>query len=546
MTARVARAAFPKGCMAMRIRDELGPLYADAEFAAAFGTRGRPGFSPGQLALISVLQFAENLTDRQCAEAVRARIDWKYVLGLDLEDPGFDFTVLSGFRARLIEHGLEERVLELVLARLAELGLVRSGGRQRTDATHVLAAVRSLNRIEFVGETLRAALEALAVAAPDWLSRVANPDWAKRYGARVDSYRMPTGTEARAELAATIGRDGFALLEAARRPDAPVWLRDIPSVQTLRMAWVQQYHRTQTEDGGTEVAWRASTDLPPGRHRLASPYDLDARYGVKRGSGWTGYKVHLTETCDGPEASTTPHVITDVATTDATVADQDMTTLVYERLKQRDLLPSEHAVDGGYTSAERILTACSEYGIELIGPLFGNTTWQTRTPEAFDLSHFTIDWTSQQVTCPNGAISSSWREEKAKGKPVLKIDFRKADCTPCPLRARCTSSTANARKLTLRPRAQHEMLERISAEQATDAWKQRYNVRAGVEGTIHQAVTGTGIRQARYRDLPKTHLANVLSATAVNLSRLDAWWTNDPPGQTRMTHLAALDFALAA
>ncbi|MFG1956337.1 transposase [Nonomuraea sp. NPDC049028] len=150
MTARVARAAFPKGTMAMRIRDALGPLFADEEFAGMFGVRGRPGLSPGQLALVSLLQYAEDLSDRQAADAVRGRIEWKCALGLELEDPGFDFSVLSGFRARLVEHGQKEHVLELLLERLAVLGFLRSGERQRTESTHVLAGVRSLNRVEFV------------------------------------------------------------------------------------------------------------------------------------------------------------------------------------------------------------------------------------------------------------------------------------------------------------------------------------------------------------------------------------------------------------
>lgn len=545
MTARMARAAFPKGCLAIRVRDELGPLFDDGHFASAFGVRGRPGYSPGQLALVSVLQFAEGLTDRQAADQVRGRIDWKYALGLDLDDPGFDFTVLTGFRARLVEHGLDERVLDLLLERLSGLGLLRSGGRARTDSTHVLAAVRTLNRIEFVGETLRAALEALAVAAPGWLATLASPDWAQRYGARVDSYRMPKGEDARAELAVVIGRDGFTLLEAVAAADAPPWLRQVPAVQVLRTAWIQQYHRTVADGARTEVAWRESKDLPPGRLRLASPYDIDARYGLKRGSGWVGYKAHVTETCDNAEQSRTPHVITNVETTDATVADQDITPVVHEHLTRRGLLPDEHAVDAGYTSAELILTSMAEYDLDLVGPVGADTTWQAGNPDAFDLGHFTIDWDTQQVTCPNGAASSSWRQEKARGKPVLKVDFRKADCTPCPLRARCTSSKTNARKLTLRHREQHETLERARAAQATTAWKLRYNVRAGVEGTIHQA-TATGIRRSRYIGLPKTHLAHVLTATALNLIRLDAWWTGSPVRGTRTSHFSTLDFELAA
>jgi hypothetical protein len=199
--------------------------------------------------------------------------------------------VLSDFRARLIEHGLEEKVLDLILERISDLGLLRSGGRQRTDSTHVLAAVRTLNRMEFVGETLRAALEALAAAAPVWLSRLVSADWVKRYGARIDSYRFPKGDNVRQEWAGQVGLDGFIILEAVYAPQAPAWLREVPAVQVLHRAWVEQYHRD-----GEGVRWREGKDLPPGRRRLSSPYDPDARYSVKRGSGWCGYKAQMPTT----------------------------------------------------------------------------------------------------------------------------------------------------------------------------------------------------------------------------------------------------------
>ncbi|MFD4968868.1 transposase, partial [Streptomyces sp. NPDC058424] len=284
LTARVVRASFPKGTLAIRVREALGPLFEDASFAEAFPVRGRPAVSPGALALVSVLQYAEGLSDRQAADQVRARMDWKFLLGLELDDPGFDFTVLGDFRARLIEHGLEERVLDLVLERICGLGLLRAGGRQRTDSTHVLASVRVLNRMEFVGETLRAALEALAAAAPQWLAGQVTADWVERYGARIDSYRFPKGDNVRTTWAEQVGRDGFTVLEAVFSPAAPGWLRQIPAVEVLRRAWVEQYHRD-----GQGVRWREAKDLPPARRRLSSPYDLDARYGMKRGSGWCGY-----------------------------------------------------------------------------------------------------------------------------------------------------------------------------------------------------------------------------------------------------------------
>src|SRR5207245_3360568 len=178
------RAAFPKGNPYLSLRDELETIYADSVFEDLFPKRGQPAESPGRLALIAVLQFAENLSDRQAADAVRSRIDWKYLLGLDLIDPGFDSTVLSEFRARLVAGTAETLLLDTVLEIAAAHQLLKAGGRQRTDATHVLAATRVLNRLECVHETLRHTLEVLALAAPEWLLSQVLPHWAEAYEAR--------------------------------------------------------------------------------------------------------------------------------------------------------------------------------------------------------------------------------------------------------------------------------------------------------------------------------------------------------------------------
>ncbi|MFE2492482.1 IS1182 family transposase [Streptomyces mirabilis] len=540
-TRMVAWAAFPKGCLAMRVRDALGPLFDDEIFRSAFGVRGRPGVAPGQLALVSVLQFAENLTDRQAAHAVRARIDWKYLLGLELADPGFDFTVLTGFRDRLLAHGLEEKILDLLLKRLNELGLVSGRGRQRTDSTHVLTAVRDLNRLEFVGETLRAALEAVAVTAPQWLTSWMPRDWQERYGARVDSYRLPSDENERTQLTWRIAADGYQFLEAAFAASAPAWLRQVPAVGILRTVWLQQFQRTITE-GGQEVAWRGKDNLPPSRARITSPYDSDARNAVKRGSAWDGYKVHFTETCDARETSR-PHLITHVVTTDATVGDPVVVDEIHDRLDAKGLLPGEHLMDAGYISAELLLTAPSQRGVRVIGPVRPMTR-RTVQATGYDKASFTIDWDARQAICPDGSHSRYWTEGLDNNqRPAIRIRFATETCAPCPSRGQCTNSTRYGRQLTVRPQDQDAVLEHVRAEQSTEEWKAVYAIRSGIEGTIHQAVTATGARRTRYAGLGKTALAHILTATAVNLLRLDAWWTGQPLAPTRTSHLAALDLA---
>ncbi len=293
------------------------------------------------------------------------------------------------------------------------------------------------------------------------------------------------------------------------------------------------------------MRWREGKDLPPGRRRLASPYDLDARYGVKRGSGWTGYKAHLTETCE-PDAL---HLITNVETTDATVDDTEMTQTIHQHLEKRQLAPDEHVVDSGYVTAAHILTAHNDHGINLLGPVGADTHHAKRGDgeHAPDLTQaaFFVNWDAKTATCPQGAVSASWSDQcKPSGTPITRVHFAHADCAPCPLRSRCTKAANGTwgRSLTLLPREQQEVLARQRSEQQTTEWRARYDIRAGVEGTISQAVRRTRIRRTPYRGQPKTHLANVLSATAINLIRVDAW-LNTPLGTTRLSHLARLDLA---
>ena len=192
-TAAVARAVFPQGTGCLRLRDRLGPIFADEQFASLFPKSGQPAECPWRLALVTLLQFGENLSDRRAADAVRSRIDWKYLLGLSLEDPGFNASVLSEFRSRLVKGGAESLLFDRLLVLCREQGFLVQHGRQRTDSTHVIGAVRSLTRLACAIETLRAALEALAVAAPDWLRPHADKAWAERYerrGGDVDGRRL--------------------------------------------------------------------------------------------------------------------------------------------------------------------------------------------------------------------------------------------------------------------------------------------------------------------------------------------------------------------
>jgi transposase len=537
-TARVAHAAFPRGNMYMQMRDLLGVIYRDEQFADLFARHGRPVVPPWRLALVTVMQFAEGLPDRQAADAVRARIDWKYALGLELTDAGFDYSVLSEFRARLVAGSAEGRLLDGLLAACAQQGYLKARGKQRTDSTHVLAVVRTLYRLERVAETLRATLNALATVAPDWLRTQVSPDWYDRYGRRIEEERLPKGQQARRMYAAQVGADGQHLLDAAETPDAPEPVRQAPEVEVLRRVWSQQFTRAQ--DGGFELCDPKA--LPKAREILESPYESEARYAIKRGRHWVGYKVHLTEICDADA----PHLITHVHTTVAPAHDVEQLLTIQQSLAARNLLPALHLVDTGYTSSRNLARSYERYQVDLIGPVYVDRQWQGRVAEGFTIERFEIDWDRRQVTCPQGQASVGWSETtSAQGRASVHVTFDPTDCLPCPARSRCTRAKTGggARALTLKAREEHDLLRRARARQQTVDFATLYAQRAGIEGAISQGVRAFGLRNARYRGLRKTHVQDVATATAMDLSRLHHWFEGDPPTTTRRSRFARLAVA---
>jgi transposase len=548
LTVQVARAAFPRGTLAMTVRDELGEVFADGQFSSAFGVRGAPAASPGVLALVTALQFAENLTDRQAAQMVARAIDWKYALGLALTDPGFDHSVLSRFRDRLLEHGLERQLFDTLLAALVDKGLLGAGGKQRTDATHVIAVVRELNRLELAGESVRACLEALAVAAPGWLTQVIDiAEWTRRYGARIDAWRLPSSKTKRDALAVTYGQDGLALLRAVYHPAAPAWLAELPAVDALRIVLLQNYVIIVDAQGREVVRRREKHDegLPPGRTRLTSPYDLDARWAAK-GSDlfWNGYKVHLTETADAAgTGAAAPNLITNVETTDASVPDLNVTARIHHRLTDRGLPPDRHYVDAGYPTAELLITSKTDHGITLVTPLRTDHSRSARAGYGSDT--FTIDYATRTATCPHGQTSRSWTPAQQHHRDVIVVRFATGTCRPCPARPDCTTARRSGRQLTIRPHHIHQIQHTARANQRTETFTTDYATRAGVEGTISQAVTH-GIRHTRYRGLPKTRLQHLNTATAINLHRYHAWHTGTPLDRGHTSNLTRLNHTLTA
>lgn len=531
-TFQVARAVFPQGNIYMWIRDEFGLLFSDSQFTPLFARRGQPAESPWRLALVTVMQFLENLTDRQAADAVRSRIDWKYTLGLCLTDRGFDFSVLSEFRTRLVEGQVEHLLFEAVLKQLRTRGLLQLQ-EQRTDSTYVLGKIRKLNQLELAGETVRHTLDVLAEVAPEWLLSWLPSDWKDRYGHPWSDYRLPRKEDERLLLTQMVGQDGYRLLEQIIGVSSPSWLRELPAIKLLWRVWVQEFYIENEQ-----VMCRTAQNSPPTGQEICSPHEPEARYGRKRDARWIGYKVHLTETC----ASDTPNLITHVETTLGSVSDVAMLSTIHKNLAESSREPGNHLVDAGYVTSDTLVESWNRHGVKIVGPVRINPSPQAVSHSMYDIIHFQIDWDMKQVTCPQGHKSLRWREGNGRrGKPNILVEFNPKDCQSCGAHSQCIlSAKVSQRNLTFQQRDAFEALHEARQRQQTAAFRTQYAKRSGIEGTMSQAVFVLGMRRSRYRGLQKVHLQHLLTATAINLSRTFHWRMETPRSVTRKSSFARL------
>src|ERR1043166_2272353 len=507
-TARVARAAFPKGNPYLTLRDTLGTIFHDDDFAALFPLVGQPGLPPWRLALVTIMQFRDRL--------------------------------LTGSAAALL--------LDTLLERCRALGLLKARGQQRTDSTHVLAAIRKLNRLELVAETLRATLNDLATVAPDWLQDLAPLAWYERYSKRIEDTRLPREQAQRDAYAHMVGEDGFYLLDALDAPDTPEALRALPIITTLRQTWQRHYERSPGEaaipdhPAVSRVRFQANRELPPAAEGIESPYDAEARYRHKRDTQWTGYMVHVSETCE-PAA---PHLLTHVHTTPATVHEAMCTEPIQQALVDKAVPPQEHLVDAAYISAELLVHSQQTHGIDLLGPTRQNASWQTKVDGAYSVDQFTVDWERQEVRCPQGKQAVSWTEYVDRAhKPWIIVQYSRKDCSACPTRASCTRAQHKARGLPLPPQEQYEALQAMRAWYASAEGQRQYAHRAGIEGTLSQGVRAFGLRRTRYWGLEKNPLQHVAIAAGINIHGIVAWREGRPRATTRTSLFAALAPACA-
>ena len=465
---------------------------------------GRPGIEPVVLLGVSVLQFMERAPDRQAVEMLKYHLGWKLALGLELEVSAFDPSTLVYFRQRLIGHQQAKLAFDAVLAGLRDAGLVSKRSRQRLDSTHVLGLVARLSLTELLRETLRLALRELHAKA----GLVRPPFWPvlwERYVENKIDWRLDEATLKEKQLQAA--QDITLLLAWADRQDAAV--AEGKQMQLLRRVLEENF---VSEEGKLQLHSQPPT-------AVKNPHDPEANWSAKADGKkqWVGYKAQVAETvpdqpCEPGEP--TASFVTAIETQTATQSDEaGMQQVLGEQEKSGMDKPSELFVDAAYVSAQSILDA-RDAGWELTGPAQApGSKNKTFKSDAFD-----VDVENRRAVCPAGKASSncSRLEEKASGKVSYRFEWGR-QCADCPLKGQCVSRGQDHRTLSVSQN--HSVLQDRRRQQKTEPFITRMHHRNAIEGTQSELVRAHGLRQARYRGLPKVRLQNYLIGAACNAKR---------------------------
>jgi transposase len=434
-----------------------------------------------------------------------------YALHLPLDYAGFDFSVLSDFRARLLAHHAAARLFDTLLGQLRDLGLLKRRGRQRTDSLAVLARIHLLTRLELVVETLRLAIRALLQADPAWAKSTMPPSWEELYGQRMVAERLSEAERMR--LSSETGRDRQWLLDRLAAPTTPAALTSVVEVATLRTVWAQQYEIREEQ-----VVFRELHGYD-GTLQIQSPHDGEARWSKKGSTNWVGYKLQVTETDDDE----LPDLITDIAITSSVEGDTSALGEIAERQAARDVLPSQRYVDQAYVSGAT-LSASTERGEDLIGPApTTDPSPQARMADGLTQDHFLLEKEALLARCPAGATAVG----RLHSDGTIRFEFDSAGCGGCALRPRCCTGKGG-RRLTTSPG--HQALVAARARQKTEAFRKAYRThRGGVEGCLSALVRGHGMRVSRHIGQAKNDLRALFAGVAVNVRRAARWLAGKRP-----------------
>jgi len=485
----------------------IGEILSEEDFRAFYSSTGRSGIHPFILSIVTVLQYLEKLPDRKASQQVVKRIDWKYALHQTLIWMGFHYSDLCNFRKRLLAHDAESLIFDKLVSHLVDRGWLKSGGKQRTDATHIVGEVKRLSLLELKWESLRMALVDLMSEDAKWVLSNLEEAFTESYASSRNTYRMSEADLKQVEK--QVEGDMLRLLNQIDQAGQADWLK-LTHVQLLYRVGREQLDCVDPSEFPDWQDSALSLDLPDGL--IASPHDPDARFSQKRSTQWVGYKTHITETVEGEHGN----FVTDMHVTPANVNDDQSLDDIEDKLEQRNVSPDDLHVDQGYMSGKTIDTS-AERGIDLRGRVQASASSK---PEGFRLCDFDIDVDQQQAICPAGNTSVRWSHVKGTKGVAFRAFFGK-QCQACPFfREDACTTQPSGRRLDIS--LHHNTLQRRRQEQQTDAFKQDMKKRAAIEGTISEAVRAHGLRQNRYRGLEKTQFQAYMTGAAMNLKRLMA------------------------
>ena len=513
---------------------EFWEFATDEDFLDLYSAEGKPAISPSLLAMVCCLQAMESLSDREAAERVVTGIDWKYALHLDLGDEGFNFSVLSEFRWRLIKHEKISLVFDKLLGALQTRGLVHAK-KQRIDSIAILMRAGHLTRLELMHESLRVCVEAVVVASAEWVKQHVPRSMLERYQSKQYADRMvrTKGAAGQAELRKKmheVGQDGAWLLMQISDPKTPPEFKALPEVKRLETVWTQQFDIMQEQVRVKEVA-----ELVPSAARIVSPHDPDARFKAKRDVEHEGFKTHVTETV--PENSAdAPRLVTNVTTTSATEHDSLGLAGIQAELGEHGVAPKTLCADAGYVNGNT-LEASNKLGIELLGPVQGDSSAQAK--HGLGLQSFVLDYDKQVAICPQGHSSVRWSKNQLDPDAKINISFSRKVCEVCPVFKQCvTGTTHHERHLSVSKH--HDLVRQRRAEQSSQPFLGRYRHRAGIEATLSMMIRKYDMRQARTIGQQSVGLRIKFIGAAINLKRSALWIAGQRQPVRPATHVQRL------
>lgn len=480
---------------------EIYPLFSDHDFKDCYSDKGRNAIPPSFLAMVTLLQWRESLSDEETAEAVYLRLDWKYALHLPLEKEGlFDSSTLCVFRRRLKEKDKESVVFDKLVNLCREKGFIKKNTKQRIDATHIVKHINRITTTDLLFRAVKCLVEEIEEKHAEYYEKKIPEDIKARYEGKFSCFGM--SKETRADRQAEIVEDGLRLKRILAQEAFSSELKQLEIMETIFGENVVIREKKIEEKTFIEVE-----EIECPKQTVFEPRDPTVQLGVKGKTKWVGEKCHIVETAEKGEIN----FIVDMIPQKAQESDQRIHSELQERNEEKGFHPEKIYGDQNYISGTAIKTYAQQ-GQILMGYAQADTS---KKEEGFRVADFDIDMEKKEAVCPAGKVCINWHYRK-KTKSY-HICYSKSQCRDCRWIGKCVTDTRGKR--ILRVSEDYEFIEQRRKKQKTREFRKEMSVRAQVEGTISELVRKHGIRKARYKGQEGRALQYYMAACALNLRR---------------------------